>query len=225
MCGRYVLATGASELVAAFGAARASRDQPPNWNIAPSTSVPIVLREGSASRVLGTATWGLDAPWSDRGLVINARCESVGQKRLFARLLAGGRCVVPMDGYYEWRRTPGPGRGTKTPFFIRPRAGLALDVGGTGAALGLHDRSAGRMVLLTRDAPPGVGAIHDRMPLFADRDLAESWLNGSCDPAVLAGPPPDDDVLEWWEVDRAVNSSRSSGPGLLDPVGNRGLFG
>lgn len=225
MCGRYVLATGATELAAAFGADDASLDIRPNWNIAPSASVPIVLREGSASPNLVAATWGLDAPWSDRGLVINARCESVGQKRLFARLLASGRCIVPMDGYYEWRRSTGPGRGSKVPFFIRPRAGLALDIGGTGAALGLHDREAGRMVLLTRDAPPGVGEIHDRMPLLADRDLAESWLNGSCGPRDLAGPPPEDELMEWWEVDRAVNSSRSSGPGLLDPVRDGGLFG
>jgi len=225
MCGRYVLATGASGLVAAFGAVDASLDVRPNWNVAPSSSVPIVLREGSGTRTLVAATWGLDAPWSDRGLVINARCESVGQKRLFARLLAGGRCIVPMDGYYEWRRSTGPGRGSKTPYFIRPRAGLALDVGGTGAALGLHDRDSGRMVLLTRDAPPGVGAIHDRMPLLADRSLAESWLDGSCDHRGLAGPPPDDDLMEWWEVDRAVNSSRSSGPGLVDPARDGGLFG
>lgn len=225
MCGRYVLATGASELAAAFGAVDSSLEVRPNWNVAPSVSVPIVLREGSASPNLVAATWGLDAPWSDRGLVINARCESVGQKRLFARLLAGGRCIVPMDGYYEWRRSTGPGRGSKIPFFIRPRAGLALDIGGTGAALGLHDRDAGRMVLLTRDAPPGVAEIHDRMPLLADRDLAESWLNGSCDPTDLAGPPPEDELMEWWEVDRAVNSSRSSGPGLLDPVRDGGLFG
>lgn len=225
MCGRYVLATGSSELVAAFGADAAELDLRPNWNVAPSASVPIVRREGSASRALVTATWGLDAPWSDRGLVINARCESVDQKRLFAPLLVGGRCVVPMDGYYEWRRSTGPGRGSKTPFFIRPRHGLELDVGGTGAALGLFDRDAGRMVLLTRDAPPGVGAIHDRMPLLAGRDLAESWLDGSCGPRDLGGPPPDDDLLEWWEVDRAVNSSRSSGRGLLDPPRDGGLFG
>jgi len=225
MCGRYVLATAASELAAAFGVVHSPPDVRPTWNVAPSSSVPIVVRADAASRALVCATWGLDAPWSDRGLVINARCESVGHKRLFSRLLAGGRCVVPMDGYYEWRRSTGPGRGSKVPFFIRPRAGLALDVGGTGAALGLHDRDAGRMVLLTRSAPPGVGEIHDRMPMLADRDLAESWLNGSCDPGSLAGPPPDDDLLEWWEVDRTVNSSRSSGPGLLDPVRDGGLFG
>jgi putative SOS response-associated peptidase YedK len=225
MCGRYVLATGASELATAFGATDAGLDLRPNWNVAPTSSVPIVLREGPSSRTLAVATWGFDAPWSDRGLVINARGESVGQKRMFARLLKGGRCIVPMDGYYEWKRSTGPGRGSKTPFFIRPRAGLALNVGGTGAALGLHDREAGRMVLLTRDAPPGVVAIHDRMPLLAARELVESWLDGSCDPRDLAGPPPDDELMEWWQVDRAVNSSRSSGPGLLAPVRDEGLFG
>lgn len=225
MCGRYVLATGSAELSAVFGAVDAGLNLRPNWNVAPSSSVPIVVGEGPSSRRLLPATWGLEAPWSDRGSVINARCETLTEKRMFVRLLSDGRCVVPMDGYYEWRRSPGPGRGSKTPYFIRPRAGLVLDVGGTGAALGLHDRVAGRMVLLTRDAPPGVGAIHDRMPLLAGRDLVDSWLEGSCDPRTLAGPPPDDDLMEWWEVDRAVNSARSSGPALLDPVRDGGLFG
>lgn len=225
MCGRYVLATSASDVVAAFGTAAADADISPNWNVAPTTCVPIVVQEGSGSRVLASARWGLDAPWSDRGLVINARSESVGQKRLFAPLLVGGRCVVPMDGYYEWRRTTGPGRGSKTPFFIRPRVGLALDVGGTGAALGLYDRDASRMVLLTRSAPPGISSIHDRMPLLAGRDLVDAWLGGSCGPADLADTPHADELMEWWEVDKAVNSSRSSGRGLLDPPGNGSLFG
>ena len=223
MCGRYVLATGAAQLAAAFGA-EASVDVRPNWNVPPSTTVPIVLRDGSGSRVLVGATWGIEAPWSDRGLVINARSETVTEKRMFAALLGRGRCVVPMDGYYEWRRSAGPSAKSKTPFFIRPRAGGPLDVSGTGAALGLHDPATGRMVVLTRSAPPLVSAIHDRMPFFAGADLVEGWLNGSAGPPELAAPPPADDSMAWWEVGSAVNSSRSSGPGLLDPPAAAGLF-
>jgi putative SOS response-associated peptidase YedK len=223
MCGRYVLATGATELAEAFGAP-ADLDVRPNWNIAPSVTVPIVVRVDSGSRSFVTATWGIDAPWSDRGLLINARSESVAEKRMFARLLGPGRCAVPMDGYYEWKRSSESRQGSKIPFFIRPRIGGPLAIGGTGAALGLFDRSAGRMVVLTRAAPPGLGAIHDRMPVLAGLDLVQSWLAGSAGPDDLAGPPPADDDMEWWEVDRAVNSSRSSGSSLVHPPRDESLF-
>jgi len=224
MCGRYVLATSASDLTLILRA-ESELDISPNWNVTPSQSVPIVRAEARGRRVLSRATWGIEASWSDRGLVINARSESVDDKRLFAPMLSGGRCAIPMTGYYEWRRTNGDGRGTKIPFFIRPRSSSQLDHGGFGVALGLVNPNTMRMVVLTREAPAMIATIHHRMPVFVDEGRLEAWLSESAGPRDIVNPHPVDEDLDWWEVGRAVNSSKSSGAQLIAPVDDGGLFG
>ena len=224
MCGRYVLAAASQDVASALDA-HPSCASAPSWNVAPTQSVPILVLDDRGERRLVAADWGIEAPWTERGVVINARSESVGDKRTFATLLAGGRCGVPMHGYYEWRRSDADGRASKVPFHIRPRERGALDHRGTAVALGLVDRTRNQMVVLTRTPGPGVAAIHDRMPYLADQNLLSGWLAESVGAHDLRGDPPPDGDLKWWEVGRGVNSSRSNGPHLLDPVDGVGLFG
>ncbi|MFC6725587.1 SOS response-associated peptidase, partial [Halobium palmae] len=105
MCGRYTLFTPEAELVDRFGAAP-ERPIEPRYNCAPGQSLPVVTDESPVAMRL--FEWRLVPSWaetrSDAGFV-NARSETVREKRSFAEAFERRRCLVPADGFYEWART------------------------------------------------------------------------------------------------------------------------
>lgn len=190
----------------------------------------------SQQRQLRTARWGLVPFWakdpSIGSRMINARVESVAQKPAFRKAFASRRCLVPADGYYEWY-TPQPGsdggkRPPKQPFFIHPPDGGLL------AMAGLYeiwrdptrndedpDRFRWTCTVLTTSAADDLGHIHDRMPMFVEKDRYAAWLDPTCDQAadllsllVPAAPGR----LEAYPVSTQVNNVRNNGPELLDPI-------
>lgn len=152
MCGRYVMARAAGDLVALGGGMLPdeSLELQPNWNVAPTADVPILLERevggvvgtGAAAgvgsvggaagvrRELHVARWGLVPPWAKELSVgsraFNARSETVTAKPTFRSAVRSRRCAVPVEGYYEWK-TPEPGSkgpdgkaARKQPFYVHP---------------------------------------------------------------------------------------------------------
>lgn len=120
MCGRFTLRTPAQEVATAFDV----RQMPlfePRYNIAPSQPVAVIRAGPDASRECVTMRWGLVPSWADDPAIgnrlINARSETAAEKPSFRKAFARRRCLVPADGFYEWRKE---GR-HKQPFYIHRR--------------------------------------------------------------------------------------------------------
>lgn len=197
-----------------------------NYNVAPSQSVEVVdAPEGV--RQLEVMRWGLVPSWSKEARVgarmINARAETVDTKPAFRHAFKVKRCIIPADGFYEWKRY---GPKLKQPNYFHRAAGeqpLAF-AGLWEVWRDKTDPEAAPLrtaCIVTTSANATMAPVHDRMPVI----LAESAWDGWLDPAnqdaaalkELLVPAPDD-LLDAYPVARAVGNVRNNGPHLLDPA-------
>jgi putative SOS response-associated peptidase YedK len=240
MCGRFVVAGAASDLVALFDIDLPAEDLPAaSWNIAPTDRVPIVIDtipkgsdpDAEPVRRLEAARWGLVPPWakdvSGGVKAFNARIESVGENAQFKNAFRKRRAIVPATGYYEWRTV----EGVKTPQFIHlPDDELFVFAGlyewwrNPAAADDSPDKWLLSTSILTRDATGELAGIHDRMPVFLDPSLIDEWLDPGTEGGeelleeVSAGGAELANTVEFHEVDRAVGNVRNNSPELVRPV-------
>jgi putative SOS response-associated peptidase YedK len=187
MCGRFALGIPRKRLAEYFRTAN-EPGLPERWNIAPGQPLEAVV-PGHGDRVFRTFTWGLVPAWARDPAAgprpINIRSETAAAKPAFKGLLRRRRCLVPAQGFYEWRATP---RG-KEPFFIARADGAPLGLAG------LWDRWAGdggeelfTCAILTTRANGLVAPIHERMPVIVDPGRCSGRIRtGSCGPG---GCPP-----------------------------------
>ena len=176
MCGRFAMSAETDELINEFIArGGALEDWRPSYNVAPTEVVPIVRErviDGEIVRELDSASWGLKPAWAKPGgpAPINARLETVATNGLFRNAFAQRRCIVPMDGYYEWEQT----EHGKQPHFIHAPESIL-------AAAGLYelkktgDEWALSFTIITREAADASGEVHDRMPVFLTPDTWDEW--------------------------------------------------
>jgi putative SOS response-associated peptidase YedK len=194
----------------------------PDYNVAPTDPVPIVAA-AKGGRALRVARWGLVPAWARDARVgvrmINARAETLMSSNAFAPSFRQRRCLVPADGWYEWR----PGERGKQPYFMTPQDGSVL------AFAGLWAVSATGMVtcsIVTTAAVGRLAPVHDRMPLLVPADRWAGWLCGPADPAELLTVPPMAflDSLEIRPVGPAVGDVRNDGPSLIARASVTSLF-
>ncbi len=219
MCGRYVLA--ATEAIAQrFNVTNAPANLAPHYNVAPTQSMPVVIKQSPNQLVL--MRWGLIPAWAKSGKtdysMINARAETLAQKPTFRKLLSFQRCLVPANGFYEWKA----GTNGKTPYYIHLKDESLF------AFAGLYDRwkdDQGNELLtytiITTTPNPLMAGIHDRMPVILPKDAEEAWLNpDETEPAHLTPllrPYPAEGMVAA-PVSRAVNNVRNDSPDLLKPL-------
>jgi putative SOS response-associated peptidase YedK len=225
MCGRYSQFSPRDDLVDRFAIDAVVADEvAPSWNVAPTDRVHAVV-EHHGQRLLGAFRWGLVPSWVPNesgakatGAMINARAETLDGKPAFRTAFARRRCIIPADGFYEWRRT---GDGRKQPFFIRrpDRAILAF--------AGLYERRGDlrSCTIVTTRANAVIAPLHDRMPVILAPDAWDEWLDREQHDTAplhhLLVPAPDD-LLELVAVSPLVNSVRNNGPELLAPATESG---
>jgi putative SOS response-associated peptidase YedK len=226
VCGRFVQTSSPELLAARFGALDTiATESPwsPRTNVTPSTPVPAVIDAGE--RRLGLLRWGFVPPWapdpSSGVRPINARVEGAATSRLFAPALAKRRCVVPVDGWYEWIEEGG----ARQPWLMRPRGAAPVAVAALWSLWRPPDapadtRPLGTVALMTTEAHGPAAEVHHRMPLLVPASLVDAWLDltGPADAALLeelAAGPVDVDVVR---VSRRVNDVRNEGPELLEEV-------
>lgn len=236
MCGRFVVANVASELVGVLRVDVEADELPrPSYNIAPTSPVAIVLdslKSEPPVRRLEVARWGLIPGWAKDVKIgvraFNARSEEVEDKPMFRNALIKRRAIIPASGYYEWKTTDAG----KTPHYIHPADGSPLFFAGLyewWKDPARADDDPARWVLsctiLTRDAIGRLGSIHDRMPLFMDPDVADAWLDpttenvGDILDAAIDAAPDVAETLDDHVVSAAVGNVRNDSPDLIEPVG------
>jgi putative SOS response-associated peptidase YedK len=182
VCGRFALDQTTNDLMAEF-AATTNRfpDWEPRWNIAPTTTIPIVIDNSNGERVVGPARWSLTPSWS-KELVLayptfNARSETAAEKPTFRQSVSRHRCIIPVSGYYEWASLAG----SKIPHYIY------LATGEVAGLAGLYswwtNRDSGEVIatttILTRESAGELARIHDRMPVVVRKEDRDRWLDSS----------------------------------------------
>ena len=227
MCGRYVIISTPEAIRALFGYAE-QPNFPPRYNVAPTQPIPIV-RLADGKRSFALMRWGLLPYWvkdpKTFPLLINARGESVLEKPTFRNAMRRRRCLVPTDGFYEWK-AGAPGK-PKRPFFVRARRGR--DGGAPPLAFaGLYETWVGpngeeldTAAIVTTAANRTLAGLHDRMPVFVPREAFDLWLdcaNVEADTAAALIRPAPDDLLEAYEVLPAVNRVANDTPANIEPL-------
>ena len=198
MCGRYTLSSPPKTLTAWFELSAPPAALTPRYNIAPTQTVLVLANHGP--RALELMRWGLVPHWacdpSVGNRMINARAESLHTKPAFRDPLRSRRCLLPADGFYEWRREA---NGQKTPILIRSRSQQPLALAGLWDEWRAPDGTRLTSCTIITTAPNAVVApIHDRMPALLARDDYALWLTPSEIPSEqltrLLVPAPDSDL-------------------------------
>ena len=226
VCGRYVSVSSPEQLAERFEVEDVRAEGlGERYNVAPTLPVYAVI-EHERRRRLGTLRWGFVPPWSKdprRGpSPINARLEGVVESRMFAPSFSRRRCILPADGFYEWKARDEGRR--KQPYHVHDPEGAPLAFAGIWTAW--RDPTAEdadplySCAIVTTEAKGPIADIHERMPVMLPASLITPWLTASeqdaphlRDEIQRLGAP---EVVAEAISDR-VNNVRNEGPELLAP--------
>ena len=222
MCGRFSQQRPASELAEIFAAEPLADELGPRWNIAPTDPAYVVVQREDRRAVVAYR-WGLIPHWADSAKVgsrmFNARSESLSRSPAFADALRRKRCLVPVDGFYEWQRIGS----RRQPFTIGRADARPLVLAGLWAGW----RDPGRDVvvrtftIVTTRPNEQMAGLHDRMPVVLPESAWDLWLDPELgDPGELQGlfEPTDEVALRIEPVADLVNNVRNDGPDLIRPI-------
>jgi putative SOS response-associated peptidase YedK len=224
MCGRYFLHADAAQLTELFGAMPMPR-LAARYNIAPTQPIPIVRQDANGRREMVLVRWGLIPGWSkgpdSRYSMINARLESVAQKPAYRDAFRYRRCLLPADGFYEWKVVDGG----KQPYVLRPRDRRPLALAGLWEHWqDEHGNEIDSCSILVRDANAQVGAVHERMPVTIAPESFDLWLDiraqkpQPIETLLAAQQMP---ALDIYPVARAVNNPKNDNPALIEALEGR----
>lgn len=239
MCGRYVLFTPWAKLAALLEATLWTPDAGPRFNASPTQRLPVVMRPRGTGdqpvREMRAMSWGFRPAWAGGGeqgkrplAPINARSETAATSPMFRSAMRATRCLVPMDGFYEWDQHPPEGE-SKRAFFIRFRDRRVMVMAGvwTPGDEGAAD-DTGSFAILTRSGNPVLEGVHERMPAILDMSDVAAWMDverTSPTSAVELCREVDPELLERVQVSTRVNSPKNDGPELIEPIGSEAARG
>jgi len=195
-------------------------DERPRFNIAPTDPVIAIRRNEEARNEAGRLRWGLQpGVWALRSgqrPLINARAETVATQPAFRESFEQRRCLIPADGFYEWRRDE---RGKQPIWFSPPEHDLFAFAGIWARLEKDGAEPVTSCALITCEPSRTVRPVHDRMPVVLDPDAEAAWLNPDAKTDELFDllRPAPEDRLQLREVGDAVNDVRQDGPHLLEP--------
>ena len=225
MCGRARLSSDVSEIKLRFSIppSRPTPNIAPSWNVAPTDLLPVVRYDQNAhERRLDVMRWGLVPFWAKDIKVgfanINAKAEGIESKPAFREAFRQRRCLVPVDNFYEWKKTATG----KQPYAIAlaDRKLMAL------AGLWENWRSpAGERVrsfaVITTTPNESCAELHDRMPVVLAPTAWPIWLGeepaGPPQLRALLAPYPDEGMI-CWPVSRRVGNVKNNDPSLIEPI-------
>ena len=246
MCGRYSLFAPPADIKARFDAAF-DFDFTARYNAAPSQSLPVIT--DAAPETIQRMEWGLVPSWADEKsehAYINARAETLAEKRSFADAYESRRCLVPADGMYEWveraERSSADGRaakprdgGGKQPYRVAlpddrlfamaglyerwepPKRQTGLGEFGASGGDGGQDEVVETFTIVTTEPNETVRELHHRMAVILSPDEEARWLTGDTD-AVADLLDPYDGPMRTYPVSTAVNSPSNDSPEIIEEV-------
>ena len=223
MCGRYTLTSSGEELALLFDIS----DLPmvlPRYNLAPTQEAAVVREPAPGEpRRLDLLKWGLIPYWAKEASIgnrmINARSESVAEKPAYRWSFKKKRCLIPSDGFYEWKKE---GK-LKQPYLIHRKDGKPFAFAGLWSSWKSPDqeRPIETFTILTTDANDLLRPLHDRMPVILDPENFDLWLDPKIEDAAKLQPlmaPHAVDGFEAFPVSRAVNSPAHDAEDCIAPL-------
>jgi putative SOS response-associated peptidase YedK len=232
MCGRYSLSKSKIELEERFQAEMLA-DFKPRYNIAPTQLVPVITSD--APKGFSFFYWGITPDFGQNKPVaqklINAKAETVHEKISFKNSFQRRRCLIPADGFFEWKRL---GKKTKIPYRFTLREEEIFSFAGIWEE---YETVTGEIqhtfLILTTSPNEVVADVHDRMPLILSRDSEKKWLDKYSTETDLLGllKPYPAELMLHYTVSPLVNSVQNDTPGIIrrtspmDQFGNYTLFG
>jgi putative SOS response-associated peptidase YedK len=219
MCGRFAQKSSAKKISKQFKV----EEVPPlaeRYNVAPTQTV-LAVREASDGREATLLKWGLVPRWAKDPTIgnrlINARAETVTEKPSFREAFARRRCLVPMEGFYEWAR-----RGDrKRPFYFHMRDGEPFAVAGLWEVWEGDGDPLGTCTLLTTKANELLAGYHDRMPVILRPEDYDLWLDSGVRSAERLLPllrPYPGEEMTTYAVGLMVNSPSNDSPRCVEPA-------
>jgi putative SOS response-associated peptidase YedK len=214
MCGRYMITSPFEAMIDLFEAEAADGLGP--WaarpNVSPTETVPVVVGHEDG-RSLVAMRWGFLPHWyktpNDGPLLINARAETIAEKPAFRAAARERRCLIPADGFYEWKGE----KGAKVPFVIRSRAGGMIAFAGVWQEWGPAEARLPTCAIVTCAANATCAEVHDRMPVVVAREDWPLWLGEAGKGAVALMRPAPEDALVVNEADAATRAVLRRRPG------------
>jgi putative SOS response-associated peptidase YedK len=228
MCGRFVSATPPDQIATYFGAEAPEALLEPSYNVAPTNDVYAVLSDGTARHV-DAFHWGLVPLWAKDPKIgskmINARAETLAEKNAYKSAFKRRRCLIPADGFYEWRKDPdAPPKAKKQPYFIHRPDGEPYAFAGLWEVWKgpNKDQEPLRSVTIITTSPnTEMAKIHDRMPVILPPSAWDTWLDREVDDLDLLGKllvPSAPEIIAMHPVSTAVNNVRNKGEDLTEEI-------
>jgi putative SOS response-associated peptidase YedK len=216
MCGRYTLRRiDALRLGVQLTPQFEEFTERPRFNVAPSQSMPIVRMAGD-HRELAVAKWGFVPWWAKEQAKlkpINAKCETAASGRMFREAFARRRCLIPADGFYEWKGSKPP----KQPYFIHMKDDHPFCFAGLWERWKPPDAEPVDTFTILTTAPNELtAAIHNRMPLILHERDYERWLSGDAPTDLLK--PFDAAAMEGYPVSSRVNMPKNDSADLVERI-------
>ena len=223
MCGRYTLHSEREDVEEFFDARAEDKELfKPNYNVAPGTVNPVVLVGSNGQREIGGLRWGLIPSWAEDEStgykMINARAETLAEKKSFKGPFMSKRCIIPANGFYEWKTE----QQKKQPFYIRL---LTHDLLGFAGLYEKWTSPEGEDIysytIITTEANALVAPLHDRMPAILRHEAYAMWLNPeNKDPELLNDllKPYELTEMATYRVSDKVNKPENNNPKLIQPI-------
>jgi len=234
MCGRFTQKSERKVLGEEFFIQEFTDHVVVSYNVAPGQKAGIVINDGTTRYV--QFFWGLVPSWSKDPKIgsrmINARGETVADKPSFKGPFRTKRCIVPVDGFYEWQKRD---KG-KVPFYIHRSTGMPFGLAGlwefwVPKEIGRQEEGNSTplytFTIITTKASPALSALHDRMPVIIPKERIGRWLSGG-ERSEERRPPGQESErflvpysggdLSFHEVSRFVNSPGNNSPECIEPV-------
>jgi len=212
MCGRYTLSAPGEEVALLFDLAEVPQFIP-RYNLAPTQEAAVVrVVKPDGPRQLDPLRWGLIPYWAKEASIgnrmINARAESVAEKPAYKFSFKKKRCLIPADGFYEWKKE---GK-AKQPYLIHQKDGKPFAFAGLWSTW-KNPEQGGALIetftILTTSPNDLMRPLHDRMPVIIPRESFDLWLDPKVEDPALLQPllaPIAPDAFEAFPVSRTVNS-------------------
>jgi len=226
MCGRYTIVADANVLQARFEA-QVSNEYRKQYNAAPTQLLPVITSE--EPKGLSYFFWGLIPSWSKNKAIsaklINARAESLLQRVSFSTALKSRRCIVPADGFYEWKQVSKRGR---IPYRFTLKDERIFSFAGLWDEFDDENNERIHTFTIITTAPNElVRGFHDRMPAILSTEGEKKWLDQHSDEENLLSllKPFEANAMNAYAVSSKVNNTANNGPELLKPAPPADQFG
>ena len=207
MCGRYKITKPVTKTVDLVKTNIKVEDVD-NYNAHPTQQLPII-KSYTNGKALELSEWGLVPGWSKKldkfSPLINARKETLMEKITFKNLIQTSRCVIPADGYYEWKRE----EKNKVPYYFTKEDDDIMFFAG------IHQNN--QFCIITREATEKISNIHHREPMIINQSQINNYLNLKKEAmSVLNSIKPPN--LKFYEISKDVNNPLNNDPTLIKPL-------